>query len=66
MYIVIYSLSHLADDDTGPIVTDHWEAHEHPDDADKAYAALLDRDDVYTASKCAVLESTDYEPTERS
>jgi hypothetical protein len=56
MYLVTYSLK------TPHGLRDHFEAHEARADLDKAYAALLTRDRLYSASKCLVLESTDYCP----
>jgi hypothetical protein len=43
--------------------TDHWSAHDTYAEAEKAYEELLlDNDnDVYSASICAVLRSTDFD-----
>ena len=42
------------------VFTDHWEAHEKLDSAKAFYKMLIKRDDVYSASICGVIESTDY------
>lgn len=56
MFILAYSLK------TPAGLRDHFESHEDRADLDKAYAVLLTRDRLFTASKCLVLESTDYCP----
>jgi hypothetical protein len=56
MYLLTYSLK------TPLGLRDHFEAHEARADLDKAYAAILTRDRLFTANKCLVLESTDYDP----
>ena len=43
---------------------DLWVAHESLEDARTHYNALIALDEVYTVSICAVIESTDYTPTE--
>ena len=44
----------------GEKLTDHYSHHETKKQAQKAYKRLLDIDSVYSASICAVVESTDY------
>lgn len=41
-------------------LTDIWEARHNFEDADKLYKELLKRENVYTASLCTTLRSTDY------
>ncbi len=48
-------------EDTFGILTDHWEAHDSLEGAKKMYNGLLERDDVYTASVCKPILSTDYD-----
>ena len=55
---------------TGPgeafpvVLSDKWTHHLTRAEADKAYAAALQLDNLYTASVCAVLASTDYPPAQ--
>ena len=42
-------------------LTDHYEYYATKKNANTAYKRLLDIDDVYSASICNVVESTDYE-----
>ena len=39
-----------------------WSTHETLEDAQKEYENLLDCPQIYTASICGVIESTDYSP----
>ena len=43
---------------------DHYEVVETMAEAVKFYDDLILRDDVYSASVCGVIKSTDYEPYE--
>ena len=49
---------------TSPDKVDDYVAHETMAEAKAAFKLLLDRDDVYSASICGVIDSTDYEPYE--
>ena len=59
MFIVAYSTG-TAKDLNNDTLKDHWETHEDRWDAEAAYEALLERDDVFTASWAEVRGSTDY------
>ncbi len=58
MYIVIWSLVDRAN--PGNLI-DFWQPHENLDQATKFYEALLEHSDIYTASICGVMRSTDYD-----
>jgi hypothetical protein len=66
MKLVVYTLmmptycSRLKPDD----VTDHWEAHDTLEKATARYEALIERDDIYIASICSIVRSTDYDSEE--
>lgn len=57
MYIVVATFS----EENGRH-RDHWETAETRAEAERKYRDLLKQDDLYTASICAVVKSTDYEP----
>ena len=43
-----------------PISRDEWCVFDNEESADKYYLEVLEYDDLYTASKTKVVESTDY------
>lgn len=49
-------------DTPGSRMIDHWQVAEDPDEAARIYQKLLDKPDLYSASRCHIIESTDYEP----
>jgi hypothetical protein len=52
MYIVVYSLRQYRPD--GSFFEDSdWSTHETLEEAQKEYQALMDEDEIYTASICA-------------
>lgn len=57
MYIVTYTLT--VEKHT---TVDHYDVHETLNRAQSQYRELLKRDDLFTASVNAVLQSTDHEP----
>lgn len=62
-YLVVYSLIKTNKKKHGDAVrlSDHWEVHETHLEAKASYDELMERDDLYVASICAPLESTDYD-----
>ena len=40
--------------------TDHYEHYHTKNDVNKAYKRLLDMDNIYSASVCSIIDSTDY------
>ena len=42
---------------------DHWKAFDSLEDARSEYNQIINRDDIFSASICGVIESTDYETT---
>jgi len=65
MYIVVYSVKQDRPD--GSFFEDsNWSTFETLEDAQKEYEALLDLDEIYTASICGVIKSTDYSPAENN
>jgi len=65
MYIVVYSVRQYRPD--GSFLEDsNWSTFETFEEAQKEYEALLDLDEIYTASICGVIKSTDYSPTENN
>ena len=41
-------------------LTDHYEHYHTKNDVNKAYKRLLDMDNIYSASVCSIIDSTDY------
>ncbi|CAB4197174.1 hypothetical protein UFOVP1304_48 [uncultured Caudovirales phage] len=41
-------------------ITDHWEVCDSMAEAERLYEEILCREDVYSASICGVIKSTDY------
>lgn len=65
MYIVVYSVRQDRPD--GSFFEDSdWSTFEKLEEAQKEYEALLDLDEIYTASICGVIKSTDYSPAENN
>lgn len=65
MYIVVYSVKQGRPD--GYFFEDsNWSTFETLEEAQKEYEALLDLDEIYTASICGVIKSTDYSPAENN
>lgn len=65
MYIVVYSVRQDRPD--GSFFEDSdWSTFETLEEAQKEYEALLDLDEIYTASICGVIKSTDYSPAENN
>ena len=61
MKIIAYSLKNGEMQDENN-VRDYWEPVEDDDVALKRYKALLQQDDLYIASLCEIVDSTDYTP----
>ena len=61
MYIVVHTLKPDWKDE-GSSFTSDWSTHETLEEAQKEYQFLLDCPQIYTASICGVIESTDYSP----
>jgi len=59
MYIVTYTL--IVEKHT---TVDHYDVHETLNRAQSQYREILKRDDLFTASVNAVLQSTDHEPAD--
>jgi hypothetical protein len=57
LFILAYSLRNEGTND----VTDHWAAFDDEAQVQRQYDSLLERDDLWSASICAVIESTDYD-----
>lgn len=52
------------EDQTDGIFTSEWATFESREDAEQCYQDLLEDDNTYTASICAVVKSTDYDAVE--
>ena len=63
MYIVVHTLKPDGRDECSSYESD-WSSHETLEEAQKEYQFLLDCPQIYTASICSVIESTDYSPTQ--
>lgn len=61
MYIVAYTLNPTGSwQPTTRRERDFWTAHETLEEARRHYRMLVRMDNLYTASICTVIESTDY------
>jgi hypothetical protein len=62
IYLVVWTTKAIALEVSDLVVyTDRWESHGSLDAAQAAHDELLMRNDLYTSSICAVVESTDYD-----
>lgn len=61
MYIVVHTMKPDGKDECSSYESD-WSTHETFDEAEKEYQFLLNCPQIYTASICSVIESTDYDP----
>ena len=63
MFLVVWTERHEAENGNA-VYEDHWLAYDTYADAAENYDKLLEQEEVYSASVCTVVESTDYEGIE--
>jgi len=63
MFLVVWTECHESKDNRA-VYEDHWLAYDTYAEAADNYDKLLEQEEVYSASVCTVIESTDYEGIE--
>ena len=59
-YLLVYSNKLGTDFNKNPILEDHYNAYDNLESAQKAYEEKMESKQLYSASICTILKSTDY------